>query len=84
MSTLQEKFNLDVVSEDNDECQLITADTINLCSMNRKLSNLLMSQLLGENIVKKKFELDPLNCVTASEKYAEQVLIYIYICITDK
>lgn len=74
LSTLQEKFNLDVVSEDNDECQLITADTINLCSMNRKLSNLLMSQLLGENIVKKKFELDPLNCVTASEKYAEQVL----------
>lgn len=75
MSTLQEKFNLDIVPQENAQRQLISSNIVELCASNRHLSDLLMAQLLHEDISQKKkqYELDSMDCFTSAEKSAEQV-----------
>ena len=74
LTTLQEKFNLDVISEDTDECQVVSLNLVNLCASNYQLSEMLLAQLIRENIVRKKFELDSLSSLTSAEKEAEHAL----------
>lgn len=68
-----------MVTEDNNQRQLISTNIIDLCVTNRHLSDLLMTQLLHEDIAQKKkqFELDPVECLTAAEKTSEQVWLIL-------
>lgn len=74
LTTLQEKFNLDVISEDTEEYQAVSLNLVGLCTSNYQLSEMLLAQLLRENIVRKKFELDASNSLTSAEKEAEEAL----------
>lgn len=72
---MQEKFNLDVIVEENFDRQMLATDINTLAASNHNLSELLIAQLLHENVHKKPYELDPLNCSTNAEKKAEEVRI---------
>lgn len=76
---MQEKFNLDVIVEENFERQILSTDLNTLAESNHHLSELLIAQLLHENFHKKQYELDPLNCSTNAEKKAEEVRIFFIL-----